>query len=82
MIRKQRNSGIELLKIFSMFLIVIGHTTQTLYTENSFFFGEYVLKIDYTKININHLILNYFFIFGPLGNLIFLISSIWFFFGK
>lgn len=73
-----RNSGVEILKIIAVFLIVISHVTQTLYTINPIFSSEYVLEVKYASKNIQHLILAWFSTFGSQGNLIFLVSSAWF----
>lgn len=66
-----RESGIELLKIIAIFLIVISHVTQTLYTINPVFPSNYVLELKYASKNIQHLILTWFSIFGSQGNLVF-----------
>lgn len=73
-----RESGIELLKIIAIFLIVISHVTQTLYTINPVFPSNYVLELKYASKNIQHLILTWFSIFGSQGNLVFFVSSVWF----
>lgn len=73
-----RNSGVEILKIIAIFLIVISHVTQTLYTINPAFPSDYVLEVKYASKNIQHLILTWFSTFGSQGNLIFLVSSAWF----
>lgn len=44
-----RESGIELLKIIAIFLIVISHVTQTLYTINPVFPSNYVLELKYAS---------------------------------
>lgn len=76
--KKTRESSIELLKIFAMFLIVISHVTQTLYTENNFFSSDYILNIKESTTSFQKLILVWFSSFGAQGNLIFFISSAWF----
>lgn len=76
--RLLRNSGVEILKIIAIFLIVISHVTQTLYTINPAFPSDYVLEVKYASKNIQHLILTWFSTFGSQGNLIFLVSSAWF----
>lgn len=73
-----RNSGVEILKIIAIFLIVISHVTQTLYTINPAFPSDYVLEVKYASKNIQYLILAWFSTFGSQGNLIFLVSSAWF----
>ncbi len=78
LLKFQRNSGIELLKLIAMLLIVISHVTQTLYTENPLFSVEYVVKVNYISKDIQHLILTWFSGFGAQGNIIFLVCSAWF----
>lgn len=77
-INESRNSGIEILKVIAIFLIVISHTTQTLYEYNPMFSNEYILELKYSSKNIQQLILAWFSTFGAHGNLIFFISSVWF----
>ena len=74
-----RNSGIESLKIIAIFFIIISHVTQTLYSNNQFFSSEYVLEVKYASRNAQHLILAWLSTFGAHGNLIFFVSSAWFF---
>lgn len=40
--KKERTSGIELIKVFAVLLIVISHVVQTLHIEN-----EYISYSDY-----------------------------------
>lgn len=76
--RKQRQSGIELLKIFAMLLIVIGHVTQTLGEENVHYIADYIYRYKNAALNIQSLILAWFRSFGGHGNLIFFVCSAWF----
>ena len=65
---KQRDSGIEVLKIIAIVLIVISHVTQT-----------YAQVINYKSLySFQFTALAYFRHFGTLGNLLFFISSAWF----
>lgn len=75
---KNRESGIELLKIIGIFLIIISHVTQTLYTQNNNFDLDYVLEIKYATENIKGLLLAWFSSFGVQGNIIFFVCSAWF----
>lgn len=75
---KERESGIELLKIIGIFLIVISHVTQTLYTPNEYFNIDYILEIKYATKDIPNLILVWFSSFGSQGNIIFFVCSAWF----
>lgn len=69
----KRESSIELLKIFSMFLIVIGHVAQTVV----------YLKLEDFPVNsattdIKSFIMAFLIHLGGLGNCIFIICSAWF----
>lgn len=75
---KERESGVELLKIIGVFLIIISHVTQTLYTPNNYFELNYVLEVKYATKNIQNILLAWFSAFGAQGNLIFFVSSAWF----
>lgn len=76
--KKQRLSGIELLKIIAIFLIIVSHVIQTLYTPTDLFGGKYVFEIKYATKNIKNLLLVWFSMFGMQGNLIFFVCSAWF----
>lgn len=75
---KKRESGVELLKIIGIFLIIISHVTQTLFTPNNYFELNYVLEVKYATKNIQNILLAWFSAFGAQGNLIFFVSSAWF----
>lgn len=75
---KKRESGVELLKIIGIFLIIISHVTQTLYSLNNYFELNYVLEVKYATKNIQNILLAWFSAFGAQGNLIFFVSSAWF----
>ncbi len=64
--KPSRNSSIELLKIFAIFIIVISHVTLTLGNFNM------------ATTDIQQLTLSLFRFFGHLGNSIFFIASAWF----
>ena len=82
-IYKKRNSSIELLKIISMFLIIISHWVQTFYYDNSYVdYDDYILPLGSPTDDISMLILSSMKYFGVIGNSIFLISSIWFLIDK
>ena len=75
----KRNSSIELLKIFGIFLIVINHVIQTLHEPNSNFVNnDYILNLDMATTNIQQLILSILRYSGSMGNMIFFICSAWF----
>ncbi|WP_270427342.1 acyltransferase family protein [Fusobacterium mortiferum] len=75
---KKRESGIEMLKIIGIFLIIISHVTQTLYTPNEYFDMKYVVEVKYATKNIQNILLAWFSSFGAQGNLIFFICSAYF----
>ena len=76
---KTRESGIELLKIVSLFLIVCSHMAQTLSEPHEFvWYPEYVLSVDYATTDLQVWIIYLFRHFGSLGNYIFFIASFWF----
>ena len=79
-IKKDRKSGIELIKILAIFLIIISHVTQTLfhgkYFNNLQFNDGYYNATATTDINV--FVLMIFMYLGKLGNLVFIISSSYF----
>ena len=75
----KRNSSIELLKLFAIFMIVINHVVQSLHCPNEYMMNQdYVLDITVATTNIQHLILALFRHCGVLGNMIFFACSAWF----
>lgn len=78
--KKERKSGIELLKVMSIFLIVLSHVTQTLISPDKFtglhFENGYVLLSATTEIR--DIVLILFSYLGSLGNLIFIVCSSYF----
>ncbi len=82
--RKERTSGIEILKIAAVFIIVISHVTHTLGTRDNGFISYadiYALDLSLATTDIQRIILIIFKHFGALGNLIFFICSAWFLVG-
>ena len=75
--RQTRDSGIELLKIFAIFIIVIGHTVQSL-TNEAYTNNSYVIDISRATTNVKFILLQIFRYFGSWGNSIFFICSAWF----
>ena len=75
--RQTRDSGIELLKIFAIFIIVIGHTVQSL-TNEAYTNNSYVIDISRATTNVKLILLQIFRYFGSWGNSIFFICSAWF----
>jgi len=77
--KKQRESGIELLKIIAMVLIVISHVTQTLNdVGNEYARLDYVIDCRMATTSIISPILAWMRSFGQQGNLIFFLCSAWF----
>ena len=75
--RQIRDSGIELLKIFAIFIIVIGHTVQSL-TNEAYINNSYVIDISRATTNVKFMLLQIFRYFGSWENSIFFICSAWF----
>lgn len=74
----KRNSNIELVKIIAMFLIVINHVTRSIQPSQFYADSGYAIALSTSPQSIQEFILDIFCYFGPLGNSIFLICSIWF----
>ena len=75
----RRDSGIELLKIFAIFFIVISHVVQTLTSENrNLPYSSYIIDISRATTDIQNIILLFFRYFGIWGNSLFFICSTWF----
>lgn len=77
---KERKSGIELLKIIAIFLIIISHTTQTLYQKPEYIneITKPLINLSVASLDIKHIILQIVSYFGSIGNTIFFICSAWF----
>ena len=76
---KRRESGIELLKIFAIFIIVISHTVQTLRSQNlDIPFQDYVYDVTYATTDIRSILFIIMSHFGAWGNTIFFVCSAWF----
>lgn len=74
---KQRQSGIELLKIIAMFGIAFHHCLLLTYNSETSLFLNYI-DISKPAANITTFLSQIFYYLGNLGNMIFLISSSWF----
>ena len=77
---KQRESGVELLKLAALFIIVISHVTQSLGRDMSAagIPNDYLLHFKSASADPVVLVLAVFRHFGSLGNLIFFVCSAWF----
>lgn len=75
----ERNSGIELLKIFAILLIILSHVTLTLGSKNVLIeYQDYALDLGIATTNPQQLVLVILEYSGMLGNAIFFICSAWF----
>lgn len=75
----ERNSGIELLKIFAILLIILGHVTQTLESTNTLVeYQDYILDLNLATTDLQQFVLVVLRCTGALGNTIFFICSAWF----
>lgn len=74
---KSREAGVDLIKIFAIFIIVLFHCSKSVTVEGV---GNYPFCLDLTKAttNIQYIILMLFMNLGVIGNNIFFISSAWF----
>lgn len=79
-ISKQRESGIELLKVLAIFLIVISHVCMAIGYEPTKLAGEFVppINLKMSTRDVSNFILGIMRHFGALGNNIFFICSFWF----
>ena len=74
-----RNCGIEMLKIISIFLIIISHVVMTIRLKNQFVsYDDYIFDFSYVSKGMSGIILAIFQHFGSLGNTIFFVCSSWF----
>jgi hypothetical protein len=80
MIKKyqKRESGIELLKILSVFIIIISHITILLWKDRGYIELNDILNLQHSSTSINNIILCWFQMFGAIGNTIFFVCSSWF----
>lgn len=78
-LKSKRNSCIELLKVFGIFLIVISHVIQTLHTQNAYVAeNDYIINISRSTTDIQQFMLALLRYSGTLGNTIFFVCSAWF----
>lgn len=74
-----RNSGIEIFKIISIFIIVISHVVQTLSGESVLrIYSDYIVPLGIASSDSNVVTLNIMRSFGVLGNAIFFVCSAFF----
>lgn len=78
-VKKERESGIELLKIIAIAFIIISHVVQTLIEENTYItYSDYIIDVSTSSLNPVNIILVLLMHLGQFGNLIFFICSAWF----
>lgn len=76
---RQRESGIEALKIIAMFMIVLYHSTQTLNSQSTIYASQhYMLAQGMATANIQRIIILLFGNLAGVGNMLFFICSAWF----
>lgn len=77
---EKRNSSVELLKVFAIFIIVISHVSQTVGTIPSVDLIDADLFIDnrMATTNLDHYLVAVFRQFGMIGNDIFFVASFWY----
>ena len=74
-----RNSSIELLKIFSLCIIILSHCIKTLYGDYGYVdFTEYRLDLASSTTSVQQLLMTMLAYAGMYGNGIFFIASAWF----
>lgn len=81
---KNRQSGIELLKIIAIFLIVVSHVSQSLYVDGTNFIGanDYYIDLSLPTLSPVILILSLGRYAGTLGNTLFIGCTCWFLCGQ
>ena len=79
--KAERNSSIEMLKLFGIALIVVSHVIQTLGSKGNGYISFYGFGVDLTEAttNVQYLILSMLRYCGEFGNTIFFVCSAWFF---
>ena len=79
-VKKERQSGLELLKILAIILIIVSHTINTIGTPTSVFTNtsEAFFNINLTSNNLEVIFLIIVKYFANAGNFIFMICTAWF----
>ncbi|MBQ3467831.1 MAG: hypothetical protein IJH21_05910, partial [Oscillospiraceae bacterium] len=79
-LKTERNASIELLKIFALALIVVGHVVQTIGSTFSYVpFSDYYVNLREVTDQFRFLALSMLRYCGNLGNTVFFLCSAWFF---
>lgn len=78
-VSKKRNSSVELLKIITMFLLVINHVINILnWGDVHYEFRDFVLDTAVASTDWKYIFLTGCRYFGPLGNTMFFVCSAWY----
>ena len=76
---KERQSGVEALKVIAVVCIILSHVIQTLCTNNSYIlYDDYILDLSEATLSLKLIGLQFLRSFGVLGNHIFFVCSAWF----
>lgn len=75
---KSRESNIELLKIFAVFLIILCHTSISMTFESANMNAEWYYDVNALPNSIGKIVLTLFSYCGYIGNSIFFVCSAWF----
>lgn len=79
-VKKERESGIEFLKIIAIAFIIISHVVQTLIEENTYItYSDYIIDVSTSSLNPVNIILVLLMHLGQFGNLIFLFVRLGFY---
>lgn len=76
--KKERNSGVELLKLFAVVLIVLSHSMPTTASAS----GEHTMNLSLATTSLQRFAIVLLQYGGQIGNGIFIISSAWFLVGS
>lgn len=77
--KRERTSGIELIKVFAVLLIVTSHVVQTLYFGNEYIlYSDYAVNLTHATTDFQTFVLIMLQYSGSLGNSIFFLCSAWF----
>ena len=77
--KKQRLSGIELLKIVGILLVIVSHVVETLNNPNPYIsYQDYIVPLGHATKSVSKLLLALLRYCGDFGNMIFFACSAWF----
>lgn len=83
-VKKERQSGIELLKIIAIFLIVVSHVSQSLFVDGMSTIGvnDYYIDLSLPTLSLLRFLLSLSRYGGTLGNTLFIGCTCWFLWGQ